>query len=54
MEISSYSSNYASSMLKQDVSISMLKKSLDTQSMAVEKIISSSAINLGANLNTYA
>ncbi|MEI0602671.1 putative motility protein [Brachyspira alvinipulli] len=62
MDISAYSS-YSANMLKQDVSLSMIRKTSDMQAQAVDKIMSSvqpQAVSapvrpgVGQNLNVYA
>lgn len=62
MDISAYNS-YSSNMLKQDISISMIRKTSDMQAQAVDKIMSSvqpQAVSapvrpgVGQNLNVYA
>ena len=62
MDISAYSS-YSANMLKQDVSLSMIRKTSDMQAQAVDKIMSSvqpQAVSapvrpgIGQNLNVYA
>ena len=62
MDISAYNS-YSTAMLKQDVSLSMIRKTSDMQAQAVDKIMSSvqpQAVSapvrpgVGQNLNVYA
>ncbi|WP_157153899.1 MULTISPECIES: putative motility protein [Brachyspira] len=62
MDISAYNS-YSTAMLKQDVSLSMIRKTSDMQAQAVDKIMSSvqpQAVSapvrpgIGQNLNVYA
>ena len=62
MDLSAYSS-YSTGMLKQDISISMIRKTSDMQAQAVDKIMSSvqpQAVSapvrpgVGQNLNVYA
>lgn len=62
MDISSYNT-YSTAMLKQDVSLSMIRKTSDMQAQAVDKIMSSvqpQAVSapvrpgIGQNLNVYA
>ena len=62
MDISAYSS-YSANMLKQDVSLSMIRKTSDMQAQAVDEIMSSvqpQAVSapvrpgVGQNLNVYA
>lgn len=62
MDISAYNT-YSTAMLKQDVSLSMIRKTSDMQAQAVDKIMSSvqpQAVSaparpgIGQNLNVYA
>lgn len=62
MDISAYNT-YSTAMLKQDVSLSMIRKTSDIQAQAVDKIMSSvqpQAVSapvrpgIGQNLNVYA
>ena len=62
MDITAYNS-YSTAMLKQDVSLSMIRKTSDMQAQAVDKIMSSvqpQAVSapvrpgIGQNLNVYA
>ncbi|ADG72478.1 putative motility protein [Brachyspira innocens] len=62
MDISAYNS-YSTAMLKQDISLSMIRKTSDMQAQAVDKIMSSvqpQAVSapvrpgIGQNLNVYA
>ncbi|WP_028329345.1 putative motility protein [Brachyspira alvinipulli] len=62
MDISAYSS-YSANMLKQDISLSMIRETSDMQAQAVDKIMSSvqpQAVSapvrpgVGQNLNVYA
>lgn len=62
MDISVYNS-YSTAMLKQDISLSMIRKTSDMQAQAVDKIMSSvqpQAVSapvrpgIGQNLNVYA
>ena len=62
MDISAYNT-YSTAILKQDVSLSMIRKTSDMQAQAVDKIMSSvqpQAVSapvrpgIGQNLNVYA
>lgn len=62
MEISGYNS-YSTALLKQDISLSMIRKTTDMQAQAVDKIMTSvqpQAVSapvrpgIGQNLNVYA
>ena len=62
MDISAYNT-YSTAMLKQDISLSMIRKTSDMQAQAVDKIMSSvqpQAVSapvrpgIGQNLNVYA
>lgn len=62
MDISAYNS-YSANMLKQDISLSMIRKTSDMQAQAVDKIMSSvqpQSVSapvrpgVGQNLNVYA
>ena len=62
MDITAYNS-YSTAMLKQDISLSMIRKTSDMQAQAVDKIMSSvqpQAVSapvrpgIGQNLNVYA
>ena len=62
MEISGYNS-YSTALLKQDISLSMIRKTSDMQAQAVDKIMTSvqpQAVSapvrpgIGQNLNVYA
>ncbi|WP_300756925.1 putative motility protein [uncultured Brachyspira sp.] len=62
MDISAYNS-YSTAMLKQDISLSMIRKTSDMQAQAVDKIMSSVQPQtvsapvrpgIGQNLNVYA